>query len=92
MRPDASAFVHREELFQLKHAAVVDHPAPTAETAAADRWVVATDEVGPDGRARAGQVARRREMATVVPVGPVASSTRPPWASVSVRTTASPSP
>lgn len=38
--PDATAFVHRGELFQLKHQAVVD-PAPTASAAAAaHRWVV----------------------------------------------------
>jgi FAD/FMN-containing dehydrogenase len=39
VRPDATAFVHREELFQLKHAAVVDPPAPMPEVAAAPRWV-----------------------------------------------------
>jgi FAD/FMN-containing dehydrogenase len=38
VRPDASAFVHRTDLFQLKHAAVVDDPT-TASAAAAQRWV-----------------------------------------------------
>jgi FAD/FMN-containing dehydrogenase len=37
--PDATAFVHREELFQLKHAAVVDPEAPLPEKDAAHRWV-----------------------------------------------------
>jgi len=39
MRPDATAFVHRRELFQLKHSAVVDLQASTAATQAAHRWV-----------------------------------------------------
>jgi hypothetical protein len=38
VRPDATAFVHRAELFQLKHAAVVDPPATTSAEAAAHRW------------------------------------------------------
>jgi FAD/FMN-containing dehydrogenase len=38
--PDATAFVHRDELFQLKHAAVVDSRASTADKEAANRWVV----------------------------------------------------
>jgi FAD/FMN-containing dehydrogenase len=37
---DSTAFVHRDELFQLKHAAVVDPQASTADKEAADRWVV----------------------------------------------------
>jgi FAD/FMN-containing dehydrogenase len=37
--PDATAFVHRAELFQIKHAAVVDPPASTNAEAAAHRWV-----------------------------------------------------
>lgn len=37
--PDATAFVHRAELFQLKHAAVVDPPVTRAAGAAAHRWV-----------------------------------------------------
>jgi FAD/FMN-containing dehydrogenase len=37
--PDATAFVHRAELFQLKHVAVVDPPVSTAAHAAAHRWV-----------------------------------------------------
>jgi FAD/FMN-containing dehydrogenase len=35
--PHASAFVHRDELFQLKHAVVVDPDAPAANQAAAHR-------------------------------------------------------
>jgi FAD/FMN-containing dehydrogenase len=37
--PDATAFVHRDELFQLKHAVVVDLQAPTGSKQAARRWV-----------------------------------------------------
>ncbi|HKA82972.1 MAG TPA: FAD-binding oxidoreductase [Acidimicrobiales bacterium] len=37
--PDATAFVHRDELFQLKHSAVIDPPATAAAAAAAQRWV-----------------------------------------------------
>jgi FAD/FMN-containing dehydrogenase len=37
--PDATAFVHRDELFQIKHAAVVDPRAQAPDTAAAHRWV-----------------------------------------------------
>jgi FAD/FMN-containing dehydrogenase len=36
--PDATAFVHRDELFQLKHAAVVEPTASPGEKAAAHRW------------------------------------------------------
>jgi len=36
---DATAFVHRSELFQLKHAAVVDPPVAPDADAAAHRWV-----------------------------------------------------
>jgi hypothetical protein len=36
--PDATAFVHRDELFQLKHAAVVDPQTSTSEKQAAHRW------------------------------------------------------
>jgi FAD/FMN-containing dehydrogenase len=39
VRPDATAFVHRTELFQLKHAAVVDPPVTASAAAAAHRWV-----------------------------------------------------
>jgi FAD/FMN-containing dehydrogenase len=42
VRPDATAFVHRGELFQLKHAAVVDPPATSSAAAAAHRWVLAS--------------------------------------------------
>jgi FAD/FMN-containing dehydrogenase len=37
--PHASAFVHRDQLFQLKHAVVVDPDAPPAKQAAAHRAV-----------------------------------------------------
>ncbi len=40
VRPDATAFVHRHELFQLKHAVVVDPHASTGEKQAAHRWVI----------------------------------------------------
>jgi FAD/FMN-containing dehydrogenase len=36
---EASAFVHRDERFQLKHAAVVDPQASTGSKQAAQRWV-----------------------------------------------------
>ena len=36
---DATAFVHRDELFQLKHAVVLDSQASTNEKEAAHRWV-----------------------------------------------------
>ena len=39
VRPDATAFVHRGELFQLKHSVVVDPSASTQEKDAAHRWV-----------------------------------------------------
>jgi FAD/FMN-containing dehydrogenase len=35
--PDATAFVHRDQLFQLKHAVVLDPDAPPADQAAAHR-------------------------------------------------------
>jgi FAD/FMN-containing dehydrogenase len=38
-RADATAFVHRDELFQLKHAATVEPPAPPAASQSAQRWV-----------------------------------------------------
>jgi len=40
VRPDATAFVHRNELFQIKHAVVVDPSASTAEKESARRQVV----------------------------------------------------
>jgi hypothetical protein len=39
MPPAATAFVHRDALFQLKHAVVVDPQASTDATRAAHRWV-----------------------------------------------------
>jgi FAD/FMN-containing dehydrogenase len=38
-RPDASAFVHRNELFQLKHAVTIDPDATLANRQSAQRWV-----------------------------------------------------
>ncbi|HET8617696.1 MAG TPA: FAD-binding oxidoreductase [Acidimicrobiales bacterium] len=40
VRPDATAFVHRQELFQLKHAAVVEPDASAEQKRAAHDWVV----------------------------------------------------
>jgi FAD/FMN-containing dehydrogenase len=40
--PDATAFVHRTERFQLKHAAVLDSSAAPAARTAAHRWVHAS--------------------------------------------------
>jgi FAD/FMN-containing dehydrogenase len=54
--PDATAFVHRDELFQLKHAAVVDPPAAPAAHEAAHRWVAASwSSVHPWGSGRVFQ-------------------------------------
>ena len=40
IRPESTAFVHRDdELFQLKHSAVIDTEAATREQEAAHRWV-----------------------------------------------------
>jgi FAD/FMN-containing dehydrogenase len=39
VRPDATAFVHRGELFQLKHSVVIDPSASTREKAATHQWV-----------------------------------------------------
>jgi FAD/FMN-containing dehydrogenase len=39
---DAMAFVHRDELFQLKHSAVVNRDARESEKLAAHRWVNAS--------------------------------------------------
>jgi FAD/FMN-containing dehydrogenase len=39
VRPDATAFVHRAELFQLKHSVVLDPEASMREKEAAHRWV-----------------------------------------------------
>jgi FAD/FMN-containing dehydrogenase len=37
--PDATAFVHRNELFQIKHSAVLDMNSSTRSREAANRWV-----------------------------------------------------
>jgi FAD/FMN-containing dehydrogenase len=42
VRADATAFVHRDELFQLKHAAVVDLDRTLREKEAAHQWVNAS--------------------------------------------------
>jgi FAD/FMN-containing dehydrogenase len=56
VRPDATAFVHRAELFQLKHAAIVDPPATGGAAAAAHRWVLASwTSVHPWGSGRVFQ-------------------------------------
>ena len=56
VRPDATAFVHRAELFQLKHAAVIDPPATSAAEVAAHRWVLASwTSVHPWGSGRVFQ-------------------------------------
>ena len=39
VRPDATAFVHRDELFQIKHAVMVEPEGPVGEKADARRWV-----------------------------------------------------
>jgi hypothetical protein len=48
--PDASAFVHRDGLFQLKHSAVVEPPVTAARRTSAHRWVTRSwDSVHPWG-------------------------------------------
>jgi FAD/FMN-containing dehydrogenase len=42
VRPEATAFVHRDELFLLKHAAVIDPQPSTNEKEAAHRWVTSS--------------------------------------------------
>ncbi len=39
VRPDATAFVHRDELFQLKHSVIVDPEGSSPQKADARRWV-----------------------------------------------------
>ena len=54
--PDATAFVHRDQLFQLKHAAVVPADAPPANQAAAHRAATRSwASVHPWGSARVFQ-------------------------------------
>lgn len=56
VRADATAFVHRAELFLLKHAVVVDSDAPAAEREAARDWLVRSWElVRPWGSGRVYQ-------------------------------------
>ena len=56
VRPDATAFVHRDELFQLKHAATVDMGAPPNEKADARKWVLRSwESVHPWGSGRVFQ-------------------------------------
>jgi FAD/FMN-containing dehydrogenase len=54
--PDATAFVHRAELFQLKHAATVDPPPTSSGEAAARAWVTGSwASVHPRGSGRVFQ-------------------------------------
>ena len=54
--PNATAFVHREELFQLKHAVTVDPQAPPDEKDEAHRWVLQSwESVHPWGSGRVFQ-------------------------------------
>jgi FAD/FMN-containing dehydrogenase len=56
VRPDATAFVHREELFQLKHAVTVDPEASPSEKSDARRWVLRSwESVHPWGSGRVFQ-------------------------------------
>jgi FAD/FMN-containing dehydrogenase len=53
VRPDATAFVHRDELFQLKHSVTVDSEASSGEKAEAARWVLRSwESVHPWGSGR----------------------------------------
>jgi FAD/FMN-containing dehydrogenase len=56
VRADATAFVHRDELFLLQHAVVVDPDAPAAEREDARRWLARSWElVRPWGSGRVYQ-------------------------------------
>jgi FAD/FMN-containing dehydrogenase len=56
VRPEATSFVHRDELFQLKHAATVDPEGSTGDKAAARRWVTRSwESVHPWGSGRVFQ-------------------------------------
>jgi hypothetical protein len=56
VRPEATAFVHRDELFQLKHAATVDAGAPPGEKINAQRWTAQSwNSVHPWGSGRVFQ-------------------------------------
>src|SRR5262245_24236311 len=53
IREDATAFVHRRELFSLKHTAVVDSDSPRAAKDAAHRWLTKSwKTAGPWGTGR----------------------------------------
>jgi FAD/FMN-containing dehydrogenase len=53
VRPDATAFVHRDELFQIKHSATVDPEASAEAKADAQKWVARSWEtVHPWGSGR----------------------------------------
>jgi FAD/FMN-containing dehydrogenase len=53
VRPDATAFVHRDGLFQLKHSATVDPEAPAGDKKEARRWVLRSwESVHPWGSGR----------------------------------------
>jgi FAD/FMN-containing dehydrogenase len=45
VKPDATAFVHRDELFQLKHAVTIDPERLADEKADARRWVARSWEI-----------------------------------------------
>ena len=56
VRPEATAFVHRDELFQLKHAATVDAGAPPGGKINAQRWTAQSwNSVHPWGSGRVFQ-------------------------------------
>jgi FAD/FMN-containing dehydrogenase len=56
VRPNTTAFVHRDELFQLKHAVTVDSAAPPDEKAKAHGWVLQSwESVHPWGSGRVFQ-------------------------------------
>jgi FAD/FMN-containing dehydrogenase len=56
VRPDATAFVHRDELFQLKHSVTVDPHGPAGEKEDARRWVARSwESVHPWGSGRVFQ-------------------------------------
>jgi FAD/FMN-containing dehydrogenase len=56
VRSDATAFVHRDELFQLKHSVTVDPEASTGEKANAHRWITQSwESVHPWGSGRVFQ-------------------------------------
>jgi FAD/FMN-containing dehydrogenase len=56
VKHDATAFVHRDELFQLKHSVTIDPQAPPGEKEDARKWVVRSwESVHPWGSGRVFQ-------------------------------------